>query len=36
MTSRIDGQTDEQAEGDAIGSGESGLERVLGLAVTPS
>jgi hypothetical protein len=32
MTSRIDGQTDEQAEGDAIGSGESGLERVLGLA----
>ena len=31
MTSRIDGQTDEQAEGDAIGSGESGLERVLGL-----
>ena len=32
MTSRIDGQTDEQAEGDAIGSGKSGLERVLGLA----
>ena len=30
MTSRIDGQTDEQAEGDAIGSGKSGLERVQG------
>ena len=32
MTSRIDGQTDEQAEGGAIGSGKYGLERVLGLA----
>ena len=32
MTSRIDGQTDEQEEGDAIGSGKSDLERVLGLA----
>ncbi len=32
MTSRIDGQTDEQAADDAIGSGKSGLERVLGLA----
>ena len=32
MTSRIDGQTDEQAEGGAIGSGKSDLERVLGLA----
>ena len=32
MTSRIDGQTDEQAEGDAIGSGKSDLERGLGLA----